>query len=381
GNAFPELTVWEQDESARELSSPWIDSSWNAARVKVFLAALELHKAFIIANADIMRKNLHAAMDVLSGAVPSHAALPAVQSAWTSLFFVIPVISTTFASVDRLFAHLGKESLGWLLIDEGGQAVPQAAAGAIWRAKRVVVVGDPLQLEPVVSIPFTAQQMLCHHHKVAEIWLPGKTSVQQLADRISPWGTFIQGVEGPLWVGAPLRVHRRCDHLMYTISNQVAYDGMMVSGTGLRAELSWPESAWIDVQSNEAHGHWIPAEGYAVADLLQELARHGINHQDIFIISPFRAVVKNLWGMFFQRFPGIRIGTIHTVQGKEANVVILVLGSDPKKSGARQWAAAKPNLLNVAASRAKRRLYIIGNLELWQKQQYFSFAAEILPLR
>ena len=30
---------------------------------------------------------------------------------------------------------MGQDSLGWLLIDEAGQATPQSAAGAIWRSK------------------------------------------------------------------------------------------------------------------------------------------------------------------------------------------------------------------------------------------------------
>ena len=99
-------------------------------------------------------------MDVLSGAVPDNAPRDAVEAAWTALFFVIPVVSTTFASFDRLFSHLGEEAIGWLLIDEAGQAVPQSAVGGIWRSKRSVVMGDPLQLEPVVTTPMTVLETL-----------------------------------------------------------------------------------------------------------------------------------------------------------------------------------------------------------------------------
>jgi len=231
GASFPLVDTWDKEVEARELSSPWADSEWNEARAKVFLEALQLHKAFITANADVMRKSLHGAMDVLAGAVPETGPPEGVEAAWTTLFFVVPVISTTFASFDRLFAHLGRESVGWLLIDEAGQAVPQAAAGAIWRAKRSVVVGDPLQLEPVVTIPFTVQQALRRHYEVDDTWLPGKTSVQQLTDRVSVLGTYLNGPEGPLWVGSPLRVHRRCDRPMFDISNNIGYDSLMVFGT------------------------------------------------------------------------------------------------------------------------------------------------------
>ena len=59
--------------------------------------------------------------------------------------------------------------------------------------------------------------------------------------------------------------------------------------------------------------------------------------------------------------------------------MILVLGSDPAREGARSWAASKPNLLNVAVSRARRRLYVVGDREAWKQQRYFDLLADRLP--
>lgn len=60
-------------------------------------------------------------------------------------------------------------------------------------------------------------------------------------------------------------------------------------------------------------------------------------------------------------------GTVHTFQGKEANEVILVLGCDNQTGiGAARWVGQKPNIINVAVSRAKYRMAVIGDYNLWK---------------
>ena len=119
----------------------------------------------------------------------------------------------------------------------------------------------------------------------------------------------------------------------------------------------------------------MPEEGAAVARLLQELLGKGA--KDIFLISPFRSVVQNLYS-FSRNSKVVRTGTVHTIQGKEADIVILVLGGHPDKPGAKRWVSSKPNLLNVAVSRAKSRLYIIGNKQLWGPHPHIKEILEIL---
>ncbi|MCK8677438.1 hypothetical protein [Streptomyces lichenis] len=133
-------------EDARELSSPWSDPEFTRARTRLFLAAMDLHRAFLLGAADRMRKNLDAAMDVLCGDAPNTLPPTTVLAAWQNLFLAVPVISTTFASLDRMFTGLGPGALGWMLIDEAGQATAQMPVGALWRSRRAVIVGDPLQL-------------------------------------------------------------------------------------------------------------------------------------------------------------------------------------------------------------------------------------------
>lgn len=268
-----------------------------------------------------------------------------------------------------------------------GSAVLSACAWAIWRARRVVVVGDPLQLEPVVTLPLGGQRALLRLFGVDQEWTPEFISVQQVADRLAPRGTWLprpgSDGSGAVWVGTPLRVHRRCDRPMFDISNEIAYDGLMVYGTQDR-EPFHGRSVWYNVQSGDARGHWIPAEGVALRQILSSLRSQGIRAADLRVISPFRQVVAGAMTIHREVFPDAEVdtenrwkwvGTVHTMQGKEADVVILVLGGNPDRPNARKFATETPNLLNVAVTRARRRLYVIGDRGTWASERYFDVLA------
>ncbi|WP_280226848.1 DEAD/DEAH box helicase [Nocardia cyriacigeorgica] len=373
------------DENTLQLCPVWSDEAFTAARNRVLLAALALHKAFILNAAAQIRSNLAVAVGLIRSKTASTPAPETIAAAWQTLFLVVPMVSTTFASLPRLFGGLQREALGWLFIDEAGQATPQQAVGGLWRARRAVIVGDPQQLEPVVTLPSTAQEALLRHHRLDPEWLPDITSAQRVADRLARYGTALPTPDGAgtVWVGAPLRVHRRCDRPMFEVSNRIAYGGdLMVFGTSTREPFPG-RNTWIDVRSGEGSSKWSPAEGAELGDLLRTLTSDlAIPREEIRVISPFREVVQGcervateVLGADFARR---NVGTVHTVQGQECDVVIMVLGTSPSREGARRWAAAKPNLLNVAVSRAKRRFYVIGNRELWARQQYFGDLAVLL---
>jgi hypothetical protein len=371
----------------REKSAPWADEAFARARTELFLAALVLHKALVLGAAPKFRANLNALIDILKG--KGHPSDPeAVLAAWQTFFLVVPVVSSTFASFDKLFTGLGRECLGWLLIDEAGQAAPQNAVGALWRSRRAVIVGDPLQLEPVVTLPWAGQQALLSEFAVTAEWAPSRTSVQQVADQHARHGTSLPSAASgdPIWVGTPLRVHRRCDRPMFDISNMVAYDGLMVYGTLERDPFPGADG-WIDIRSSDGEGHWIPAEGAALRTLLCILRDDDIPVEAMRVLSPFRMVAAEARKIHKDVFPHVKpddrdgwVGTVHTMQGKEADVVIFVLGGDPRKPRARSFATDKPNLLNVAASRARRRLYVIGNRRAWGDDGCFTILAGRLPV-
>ena len=378
-------------------ASPWLDAAAHAERDALFAEAMRVHEAFVLAAAAPVRANLLGFVTAATGPVPGldeH-----LSDLWATLFLVVPVVSTTFASVGRMLAGLPDEALGWLVVDEAGQAPPQAALGALMRCRRAVVVGDPLQVEPVVTLPDPVTVRLCAEHALdaAAVMAP-TASVQTFADLASPLrGSFRAGT-GRRVTGLPLLVHRRCAEPMFGIANAAAYDGQMVhaptpTGAGPAVAALGP-SRWIHVPPPAgAEGRWRPEEGEALLDLLGRALSAGGGSPDLFVISPYRevadavrALVRRQRRLFAparvaaEAWARERIGTIHAFQGREAEAVVLLLGASGESArGSRRWAARTPNVLNVAVSRARTALYVVGDRDSWAGAGCFGLLADALP--
>lgn len=397
---LPSTDIEDLESDRVQISGLWHSNRLAEARSDLTQSALSLHEAWL-AEVSQSRSgfggNLMAISHLLSGKVTGDPA-----PIWESLFMVVPVISTTFASFARQFGEMGPASLGWLFIDEAGQAVPQAAAGAMMRARRAIVIGDPLQIEPVFTLPTSLIDALAKLSPTTMdgSWSPDRTSVQVLADQTNRFGANIatEGDES-IWIGSPLRVHRRCADPMFGLANDIAYQGKMVFGAESRISEGdiaphLGPSAWIDVPGAVLGKQNVPAHSHFIAQLIQAAAVRTRALPNLYIISPFKEIASNLkselrdvdWGEVgitkreLSDWLAQRVGTVHTFQGKEEDCVIMVLGTDHAHTGAARWAASKPNLLNVALTRAKKRFYAVGDRGLWAQMSGFDLVARELPV-
>ncbi|WP_338577432.1 AAA domain-containing protein [Erwinia sp. E_sp_W01_1] len=407
--SFPDVIIPGPEHSIEDADTQrysfWQNETINRKRSQLFVAAMALHQSWLneAIKSKSFRDNLFKFRDFLN----SPGSANNIQGMWQLLFMIVPVISTTFASLGRMFSHVSEAQLGWLLIDEAGQALPQAAVGALWRAKRALVVGDPLQIEPVFATPprltkFLSEAVLADD---AEEWTPAKWSVQQIADRANPYGCTLTVMDKPVWVGIPLWVHRRCIEPMFSLANHIAYENRMIHGLSEQAILSKPlegglSNCWYTSEGDCSHRQFKNELALDTQRLLHKLSDAGYKLADIYVITPFKAVRAGLVTALQQpdavdklsrqaemsrtelkAWRSKHIGTVHTFQGKENNIVILVLGCDTSHQGGAEWAASKPNLLNVALTRAKNHIFVIGDLRVWGDKTGFDQVASSLPER
>lgn len=385
----------------------WVDEAFETARSGLFLSALSLLKAIVLAEPYVFSENIKLLAKWLRGDGAPESASD--NMAFLSLLsLLVPVLSTTLASARRLLKGVGCE-IDWLFIDEASQASPAAAAGVLMRAKRAVVLGDPRQLMPVVKAPAVLDAFLRRSRpSVRPGWSPREMSLQMLVDRTMITGAQIEDAVsgGVVWTGLPLRTHRRCGSPIFEIANALSYGGQMVQMTPRPKDPEVLRSVWIDVQPaassvrpaeraqtlrklgvSARDPKIVPEELEALARLLSELARERtLSGGRVFVLSPFRSVANAAAQVVTQlkRTRMVRMAltanTVHAFQGQEADLVVLILGSAPGREGARQrrWAANPANLFNVAVTRARRAVIVIGDKAAWTLERSARIMAEHL---
>lgn len=355
-----------------QLSNPWFDKTFRMEQSKLFILALRVRMQFLYEN----RENINLAATIWEQQKEYCETPRMIETAWHWINMTIPAIGTTFSSFSRMFRHIGCGRLGYLFIDEAGQALPQAAVGAIARCKYVLAVGDPSQITPVLTVDSGVLSIVRKCFKMTQKYISAYASVQTLVDAASIYGFFKKPDKSEnSWVGIPLWVHRRCLDPMFSISNAISYDGLMVLDTDKKGKAD------LYHVPGTASDKYVEEQGEFLLKKIAELAKKDKNilnpaEKDvIYVITPFtnvaRQLAKKLERIKFTRRDSTgkptNVGTVHTFQGKEAKIVFFVLGADKGSSGAARWAVQEPNILNVAITRAKEEFYIIGDLNLYKE--------------
>ena len=401
------LMLSDEDRVEAHTAFLYVCNYLNECRERLLYDALQLQKAVVMSDA--FRKNMKL-LSLYWGSLTDRKKLQKnfdldtiFPSLLNSLMIAVPVISSTFAAMERFLINCkSKSSLGTIIIDEAGQASPHMLVGALFRAQKAIVVGDPKQIEPVQTVQDLFVEKIggegLGKYRSKEL------SVQSLADAQNPFAGTIKNLDGSeSWVGCPLVIHRRCKDPMFTVANELSYGGFMINKTMDSDNPIDPckESCWItydasNIESSTGKDRYIKVQGQIAFELIQKLRARNAEFNDIFIITPFTSVAYGFKKFMESLSDDIvnwtkednksgwlndNIGTVHTFQGKEAKVVIYMLGcqSDGTANGAIKWVNA--NNVNVAFTRAKEYIYVIGDATKWAElNKNLAFVQRYLPI-
>jgi hypothetical protein len=280
----------------------------------------------------------------------------------------VPAWATTTLSTRHLWPRPGLFDLA--VIDEASQcSIPQVLP-VLYRAKRALVIGDPNQLTHVTRLSHEDEEE-CHREAgLSAAWLDR----QEVSYReCSAFDSFTHAAGRSLL----LDEHYRCHPAIIEVPNHCYYAGQLVVLTD-PTELAHRDAhpvQWQHVAGRAEH----PSRGScrnddearAVVDLVRRLDATLPAAALIGVVTPFRAQRVTLERAF--RNVGVahmpKIGTIHTFQGGERDVMVL---SPVAASGIRpdtvSWLRRQANLWNVAITRAKSMLYVVGDRTYWEAE-------------
>jgi len=249
-----------------------------------------------------------------------------------------------------------------VVIDEASQCNLAQVLPLAYRARRLVIVGDPKQLSPVVTAHAeelralaaaagaTHEALAAAHHTYGE-----DSAFTAFAARFRP---------EPLL----LDEHYRCHPEIIRFCNAQFYDNRLTVLTAVdRTDSPARGLEWRDVDGRTERGPTGSAINEAEALAVVEwLLASGLPPARVGVVTPFRAQAATIRKLLRQRggatFDAPRIGTAHTFQGGECDTIlfstVIAPGALP---GTIAWLEGERNLINVAVSRARRHLVVFGN--------------------
>lgn len=263
------------------------------------------------------------------------------------------------------------------LIDEASQSNIPSAIPILFRAKRAGIIGDPCQLNFVSTMTPETDALFSRDLKLK--------ALSDLRFTYSDNSLYDFSSSAPTAKAHLLTETFRSSTDIAEYSNGLFYQGKLTVGTDpnrLRIPKGYkPGIEWTSVEGeicpDHTSGAYCEAEIAAVSALLLHLIRVAQFDGTIGVVTPFRAQKNRLQDHLYEESGLTReevervhlhVDTAHGFQGDERDVMILSLCAGPgMPQGSLNFLRENPNLLNVAASRARAVLHVVGNKQ-WAEQ-------------
>ena len=238
------------------------------------------------------------------------------------------ILSTTFSSRNSLNSNVVYD---YLIMDEASQVDVATGALALSCATNVVIVGDTKQLPNVVTEDVKERaKAIFNSFGIHEGYQFTKSFLQSVLDVM------------PNVAQTLLREHYRCHPKIINFCRGELV--VMTEDNGEADVLAAIKTA----PGNHSRNHFSQRQIDVIKN--EVLPKYSDGENEIGIIAPY----KNQVAAMKKEFSGVEVDTVHKFQGKEKDNIIISTVDDEISEFADD-----PYLINVAVSRAKKRLALV----------------------
>lgn len=298
------------------------------------------------------------------------------------------IIISTYMSASQLYAEgIRRNHFSHIFLDEAGQASePETLIPLSHLCRRetvVVLAGDPMQLGPVI------------HSRCAESFGLGKSYLVRLFE----CEFYNTGNEN--YVTKLVRNYR-CHPEILHLPSELFYNGELIASK----EDTGESVAWVDLLPNRdfpvlfvgiqgrderegSNPSWF--NRYEISMVVEYIGKltegkEGLNGEDIGVIAPYRQQVLKLKNTLDSLgFSGIKVGSVEQFQGQEREVIIISTVRSTVKHNEFDKIhclgfLSNPKRFNVAITRARSLLIVIGNPHIIGKVIFYSHHYDLRDL-
>ncbi len=299
------------------------------------------------------------------------------------------LVCGTCVGIGQWHMGIANNQYDWVIVDEAARATASELAIAMQTGKRILLVGDHLQLPP----QYNPKDLLTH--------VSQRLSVDEQLIRKSDFERAFQSEYGNT-IGVTLSTQYRMASAIGAMVSFCFYKNELKTGRGepsayyqhLPSPLDKAQVIWMDTsaEGTKSYETSILNSGYFntyEVDVVLELLKDISNSEDFLlkikndlhdseklvgIICMYaeqkRAIIKRIIesdaiGSEFKK--SIKVDTVDSYQGKENQIIILSLTRNNPQ--AKQGFLNDHQRINVALSRAKNRLVIVGSSKIWEHEK------------
>lgn len=256
---------------------------------------------------------------------------------------IFPIIATTCISAHRLGEP--EPLFDMVIMDEASQCNTAVSLVPILRGSSLMLVGDPQQLSPVILLDELVNEKLKRRYCVSEEYDYCKNSIYKVylaCDAVSD--------------EILLHNHYRCHPRIIEFNNRKYYNSRLQIRTESQETVPLE---YMDIQDTRANvKNTAPAEARAVAEYA---ARN--RDRSIGVITPFvnqKQLIEQ--ALKDEGVTNVTCGTVHSFQGDEKDVILFSTAiTDQTQTGTYEWLKNNRELINVATSRARDKLIVLGS--------------------